>query len=313
MTLFYLFLGIAGLWLASEIAISGALDIAERFRVSRAFIGLTVLAIGTDVPELFVVVTAAVNRLRGVETSGLIIGQTIGSSFGQAGLMLGITGLFAALTITRRKLARDGAMLVIGAVLLFMLGYDGALTRIDGLLLLIVYLVYFATLFREEKIREKIRLRPKTDLLRATLSLVGGLTLLGFSADMTVTHALTLSQQWGVAQSVVGALIIGLGTSLPEFATSVAAVRLGQGEMAVGNLIGSTIFDIIFTLGAAAAVSGLVMSASLLYMDVVMLIILTLLVVAVLWSRLLLSRREAAFLIIAYIIFVGAKLGETVT
>ncbi len=312
MSLFFLILGIAGLWIASEIAISGALNIAEYYKVSRGFIGLTVLAIGTDVPELFVSITAAIDRMAGTETSGFVIGQTIGTCFGQAALMLGLAGLFVTLTITRSKLLRDGLMMVLAAVLLFLMGYDGNISHVDGILLIIVYVIYFASLFREEKVREKLSIRPKKNLLRSVLYLVGGLVLLGFAADVTVTNALALSVQWGIAQSVVGALIVGLGTSLPEFATSMAALKKGQGELAVGNLIGSTTFDMLVALGGAAAVSGLVVSKNLLYIDFVMLIVLTLLVFFVLWSRLRLSRREAAFLIIAYIIYAGAKLGGTV-
>ncbi|MEA3249287.1 MAG: sodium:calcium antiporter [Patescibacteria group bacterium] len=312
MTILFLILGIAGLWIASEIAISGALDIADHFRISRGFIGLTVLAIGTDVPELFVNVTAAISRTRGVETSGFILGQIVGTCFGQVALMLGLVGLFATLTITRRKLLRDGLMLVTAAVLLFLLGHDGEISRMDGALLIVVYLVYFVSLIREEKIREKLHFKSKRNMLKAGVSLVGGLVLLGFAADITVENALALSVQWGIAQSVVGALIVGLGTSLPELATSLAALKKGHSELALGNLIGSTTFDMLVALGAAGLVSGLLVTSSILYFDLVMLILLTLLVFFVFWSRLRLSRREAAFLLIAYIIFAGAKLGGTV-
>jgi cation:H+ antiporter len=312
MTLFLLILGIAGLWIASEIAISGALDIAEHYRVSRGFVGLTVLAIGTDVPELFVSMKAAIERLGGTETSGFILGQTVGTCFGQAALMMGLAGLVATLAMKRKNLLRDGLVLIAAAVLLFLLGYDGEISRVDGGLLLIVYLIYFVSLIREEKVREKLHLPVKVNLPMSVLYMIGGLVLLGFAADMTVENALHLSVQWGIAQSVVGALIVGIGTSLPEFATSMAALKKGQGELAVGNLIGSTTFDILVALGGAAVVSGLVVSRNLLYFDFIMLILLTLLVFFVLWSRSRLSRREAAFLLIAYIIFAGAKLGGTV-
>lgn len=312
MTLLFLILGIAGLWIASEIAINGALDIADHYKVSRGFIGLTVIAIGTGVPELFVSVTAAVNRVAGTETSGFVFGQIIGSCFGNVALLLGLAGLFVTLTMTRGKLLRDGLMMVAAAVLLFLLGYDGVISRMDGLLLIIIYVVYFVSLIREEKMREKLRLQPKRNLMKAMLFTVGGFILLGFAADITVRNALILSVQWGIAQSVVGALIVGLGTSLPEFVTSLAALKKGQGELAVGNLIGSTTFDMLLALGSAAAISGLLVSKNILYIDLVMLVVLALLVFAVLWSRLRLSRREAAFLIIAYIIYVGAKLGGTV-
>lgn len=313
MIFLYLIGGIAGLWLASNLAISGAVSIANHYRISRAFIGLTILAIGTDVPELFVAVTAALNRLRGIETSGFIVGQTIGTCFGQAGLMMGLAGLIAVLHMNRKRLLRDGVMLMLSSVLIFMLALDGELSRTDGLVMLFLYVIYFLMLFREEKTRERVLFRPKVNLFRSVLLVIGGLTLLGFSADMTVESALELSRQWGIAQSVVGALIVGIGASLPEFATSVAAIRKGQGDMAVGNLIGSTTFDMLVALGGAAVVAGVAVSRNLLYIDMVMLMILTGLVFFALWSRKRLSRREAAILLIAYIIYVGAKLGGTVS
>jgi len=273
---------------------------------------LTILAIGTDVPEVFVTLTAAFDRVAGTETSSFIVGQTVGTSFGQAALMMGLAGLIAVLHINRERLLRDGLMLVFAAVLLFGLSLDGEISRGNGLLMLFAYVMYFLMLAREEKIREKISIRPKINLLKSVFSLVGGLVLLGFAADMTVENALHLSVKWGVGQSVIGALIVGLGTSLPEFATSVAAIRKKQGELAVGNLIGSTTFDILVALGGAAAVSGILVSSHLIYIDMVMLMVLTAFVFFVLWSRKRLSRREAALLLIAYIIYAGAKLGGTV-
>ena len=155
MTVFYLVIGLTGLWLASEITIRGALDISDRFKISRGFVGLTILAVGTDVPELFVSIVGAINRLRGVETSGLIIGQIVGSSFSQIGLMMGMAGLFGAFILTKREIIRDGMTLMVSAVLLVLLGMDGEFSRVDGALLLIFYLFYFLTLLRDEKVKEK--------------------------------------------------------------------------------------------------------------------------------------------------------------
>jgi len=308
MDIFFLLIGMAGLWLASEVAISGALDIADHYRVSRTFVGLTVLAIGTDVPELFVNVSAAIGQVRGVPASDFIVGQTMGTSIAQICLMLGLAGLVATMSITRRKLVRDGGMLLAAALLVFLLGFDGDLSRADGLLMVIVYLVYFGSLIREEKVRERVRLRQKKNLFRAGMALVGGLALLAYSAEMTVDHALLISSHWGIAQSVVGALIVGLGTSLPELATSAMALRMGQQDLALGNLVGSTIFDVLMTLGLAATVTLLTISPELLYLDVLAAVGVSAILMVLVWKRLKVGRTEGLVLIGVYLAYFTLKL-----
>ena len=127
--LILLILGLIGLVFGAKLVIKGALNLAEHFKISKLFIGLTILAVGTDLPELFTVITGAVMRLKGIETSGLIVGETIGSCFGQIALTLGILGLFGTLFLRKRELIRDGLMMVGSVVLFFLAGIDGVITR----------------------------------------------------------------------------------------------------------------------------------------------------------------------------------------
>lgn len=267
MEVLFLIVGLGMLWLGSELTIRGALDIAERHKISQLFIGLTILAFGTDLPELFIDVTAALQRLQGIETSDLIVGETIGTTIGQIALALGVASLFGTILITKRELIRDGLTMLGAIVLMFVVSLDGNISSIDGLIFVIVYLLYFVSLFREEKLYEKIKRAPELHLFWAIISVIAGFIMLIIGSNLTVENALLVSERWGIAQQMVGILIVGLGTSLPELATSITAVRRGAGTMAAGNLIGSNIFDILFTIGSSALIAGYSVSSELLWID----------------------------------------------
>lgn len=268
MEFLFLVLGLAGLWLGSELTIRGALDIAERHKISQLFIGLTILALGTDLPELFINIGASIQRLQGTETSGLIIGETIGTSMGQFGFVLGVATFFGTIVMTKREFVRDGMTMLGAILLLFIVGQDGELSRIDGAIFIVIYVLYFISLFREEKLFNKLQRAPQLHLFWAIVSLLGGFVLLIAGSQMTIDNALLVSERFGIAQHVVGILIVGLGTSLPELATAITAVRKGAGTMAAGNLIGSNIFDILVTLGIGSMISGFAVDRHLLYFDV---------------------------------------------
>lgn len=306
--LLYLILGLLGLVLGTELIIRGSLNIAEHFKISRLFIGLTILAIGTDLPELFVVVTGVIHKLGGVETSGLIIGNSLGSCFGQIGLTLGILGLFGYLALTKWELRRDGLMMLGSVVLLFLVAFDGTITRLEGAIFLIVYVFYFFTLFREEKVREKVARAPKMYAWWAIISLIAGFTILAYCSRVVVNNAVFLAEAWGVAQSLVGILIVGLGTSLPELAVTFGALRRHAVRLGVGNLIGSNIFDILIPLGLGSGIAGLNVSRSLLRFDIPFLFGLSAIVLLFFRRKMGLQRGEAIALIVIYAVYVALKI-----
>lgn len=273
--------GLAGLWIGSRLFVSAALNIAERFGLSPLFVGLTVLAIGTDLPELFVTVAASLDNLRGGEASGLILGNAVGSCFGQIGPVLGVTGLAGALTITRRELTRDGVWYLAGIAFLALACWDGAVGRSEGTTLLLVYALYLASLYRgEEPFSRESPSRAGFKPLWVLSSLVGGGAILACAADVTLQGALEVSRGLGISQVVTGILFVGLGTSLPELATAVTAVRKGSGPMAAGNLLGSNLFDVFVLAGLGATVSPLRVSPGEVLGDLAALFVLSLSVVA---------------------------------
>jgi len=306
--LILLILGLLGLLLGTELIIKGALNIAEHYKISHLFMGLTILAIGTDLPELIIAIIGSIDRLLGIETSGLVVGDALGSCFGQIGLTLGIIGLFGILTLTKRELVRDGLMMVGSVVLLFLAGYDGKLTRFEGIMFILIYLFYFMSLRREERVHEKIKRSPTMHLLWDSVSLIGGFAILIYSSTIVVENAIELAQSWDIAQSLVGILIVGLGTSLPELAVSLGAIRKGAFRLSVGNLIGSNIFDILFTLGIGSAIAGFNVSKNLLRFDIPFLFALSVLVLLFFKRKMKIERKEAIFLVLIYVVYVGLKI-----
>lgn len=303
-----LVLGLTGLWIGAELTINGALAVARHFKLSQVFMGLTVVALGTDLPELFVDITAAIQRLNGIETSDIIIGETVGTTLSQTSLMLGIAALIGAVVITKRVLVRDGFVMLASVVLLFIMGLDGMLSRLDGCILVFIYLIYFAQLYREEKVIEKVKRAPSLNVAWAGLSLVGGVVILLFTADLTLDSALELSELLGVSETLVGLFMVGLGTSLPELATSVTAVRKKASKLAAAGLIGSNIYDMLFTLGIGTAISGFSMNPEFMRFDIPVLFIIFGVVLWLFRSKLRIEKREGMFLIGLYVGFLVLRL-----
>jgi len=308
LTTFFLILGLIGLIIGAHLIIKGSLNIANHYKISQLFIGLTILAIGTDLPELFVIITGAVKKLGGVETSGLIVGQTIGSCMGQIALTLGIMGLISFLTVTKRELLRDGLFMIGSVLLLFFISFNGNISRVEGIIFLIIYIFYFFNLQREEKVFAKIKKAPRIRLGWSILSITAGLFLLIYSSDLVVENAVKLAEILNVSQSLVGVLIIGLGTSLPELALTISATVKKAYGLSVGNLIGSNIFDILFALGIGSTISGFSVNPELLRFDIPILFITSIIVVLLFRSGFRIKKTEAVLLLAVYVVYVGLKL-----
>lgn len=300
--------GLIGLWIGTELVIKGSINISRHFKISPMFIGLTILAFGTDLPELVITITASIQRYYGTETSGIVIGDAIGSCFGQIGLTLGIVSLVGYLTLTKRGLFRDGFLMLGSIVILFLLGYDGTLTRLEGLLLIVVYLLYIFIIQGDEKIHEKVLKAPSMDLGWDALSLAAGLFVVIYSSHVVVGNSIMLANLLGIKQSLIGALIIGLGTSLPELVISLGALYKKETSLSVGNLIGSNIFDILMVLGVGSLISPLVFTTNMILFDIPFLFLISTMALLFFIIKRGIQKKESIALIVAYIVYALLKL-----
>ncbi len=301
-----LLLGLGAIIWGTQIVVENAIAVARHHRVSDFFIGVVVLAVGSDLPELVISVDAAFRQLAGSDTAGLIVGNAIGSCFGQLGLVLGIGGLLGRLSLPHDQLIRHGTILLISISLLTVTGFDGEVGRLEGAALVIAFCAYFYFVLHEEGLVTGVRgleadeERAGGGVFRNWLRLLLGIIAVVFSAELIVRMAMELAVHWGVAQSVIGITIVGVGTSLPEVVISIGAVLRGRLGLSVGNLLGSNILDTLLPIGLAALVVPLEFSRSILAFHIPVLAGLTLLGLVFLWTRGGIRRSQAAIMLAAY-------------
>ena len=300
----YLILWLAGLWVGAELIINAVLNISEHFKISHIFIGLTVLTLGTNLPELSIDITWAFYRLADTETSWLTLGNAIWSCFGQIGLTLWIIAFISTIYITKKEFYRDWLVMLGSVVLLFLFSIDSEITRTDGLILIMSYSIYLFYLFRDEKLHEKVARAPSVFVYWSTISLLWGFVVLIYCANLTIDNAIIISEKFKIDQSYIG-LLTWLGTSLPELAVSIFAVRNKASSMAIGNLIGSNIFNTLFTLGVSSSIATLIINENFIKFDLPALFVLLIIVLVFFKKKMKLGKKEASILIgicIAYFI-----------
>lgn len=295
-----LVLGLIALWQGTDFALEGALRISARFGVSRGFVGLTVLAIGTGLPELVVGVVGGMEQLAGHEASGVVIGNMTGSVIAQGALVLGVSGLFTYLRLAPRMIKRDGTILLLAIALFALVGSDGQIVRAEGIMLMIGYGIYLTALLQAERTGGS---DPKPTDGRAIvdfLSVSLGLATVVVAAHVVVTNAISIAEAWNVNQMVIGIFLVGAGTSLPELALSVRAAAKGQSSISVGNIIGSNTFDLMVPVGASAALYPLTVNRNVLLIDVPVMAIVTITALIFFMRKKGLQRREAIALLAIY-------------
>lgn len=263
----------------AEMLVRGAGRIAIAAGITPLVIGLTVVAFGTSAPELAVTVAAAA---RG--TADLAVGNVVGSNIMNILLILGISAVVTPLVVRRRVIHFDVPVLIAVSVVVILLALNGRVTRIEGFLLVAAGIGYTAFLIQTSRVSEpkgpasrwRVRGRRRRLALDVVLSLVGlGMLVLG--SHWLVDAARDIAVLLGISELAIGLTVVSIGTSLPELATSVVAGLRGQRDMAVGNIIGSNLMNLLVVLGAAAAVSpaGLAVTRAAIEFDLPIMLVVT--------------------------------------
>ena len=308
MDIVLLVIGLAGLWLGTEVTIHGAVSIAKRYGVSEFIIGLVVLSIGSDLPELSIAIDAGLKNLAGGNYSDIVVGSALGSSLGQIGFVLGFVGLLSVLTLPRGVIYRHGSTLLGSLMLVALFGYDGTVTFTEGAALLLVYAIYLVALLNEVSVSADIEQNGQMPLWRSLLYLTVGLAIVIVSAELTVSSVVDVARTLGLSESLVAVILIGLGSSLPELTISVAAVSKGHHRLSVGNLIGSNVFDTLVPIGAAAVIAPLGFDEGMLRFELPYLIFVTAAVIFFFLYKRGIQRWEAAVILALYCAYVLIKL-----
>jgi len=303
-----LIIGLAGLWFGTEITIHGAVSIAKRYGVSEFIVGVVILSIGSDLPELAIAVDAGLKNLAGGNYSDVVVGSALGSSLGQIAFVLGFVGLLSYLTLPRGVVYRHGSTLLGSLVLVALFGYDGEVTKTEGFALLLVYAIYLVALLNEVNGSTGTEQTGDLPLWRSLLYLAVGLIIVVGSAELTVSSAVGVARMLGLSDAVVAIILIGLGSSLPELTISISAVMKGHTRMSVGNLIGSNVFDSLVPIGAAAVIAPLGFDRGMLRFEMPYLIFVTAVVLFFFLRKRGIQRWEAAVVLALYCVYVFVKL-----
>lgn len=254
-------LGVVLLIIGANTLVRGASAIALGLGISPLVVGLTVVAFGTSAPELAVSVQSALSGPRGGD---IALGNVVGSNIANILLILGLSALLAPLMIKSQLIRVDVPIMIGASLLVILLGFDGRIAPVEGLVLFIGILAYTGFSIAQSR-REQRQLqaaeagvpiiRTWFDWLRDIVLVVGGLTMLVFGADWIVNGAVMAARVLGVNELLIGLTIVAVGTSLPEIATSIAAAVRGERDLAVGNAVGSNIFNLLCVLGLTALVA----------------------------------------------------------
>lgn len=278
MTLAYLIGGFVLLVAGAEALVRGAVKLAARFGISPLIIGLTVVAFGTSAPETAVSVQAALNG-----NGDIAVGNVIGSNIANILLILGLSAMVSPLVVSRQLVRLDVPVMIGAGVLTFALAWNGTISRLEGsilLALLAIYTIFLVMASKRENAHAKVDeftaeyaadeavAKPPGWVVQLALVLLGlGLLVLG--SNLLIEGAVALARALGLSELVIGLTVIAVGTSLPELATSLLAVYRGERDIAVGNVVGSCIFNLLLVLGAGSLVAsnGLSISPNALAFD----------------------------------------------
>ena len=303
----YLMLGLIGIWISAGIAVINLQKIAKAINMTEAFIGLTVLSIATSLPEIFTHLVVSMDVLKGIDTSNIAIGTNIGSNIIQITFIMGLIGLMVLVKSHKKILNIDSIVMLSGIILLFVMCLDGKISRTEGFILTFIYIGYLIYLTKGEKIFRNHH-KSKDNILKHSILTCIGLALLLYSAKVVVTNADTLAALWGVRDSFIGSIIIGLITALPELTVAIRAILKGSTGMSLGTLIGSNITSPLFALGIGAMVSGYTVDKVITFFDIPFWFFVSLLLIFFFKKKMKLGKPEAVTLILFYLSYLFMKI-----
>jgi len=325
MTFVALVVGLVALVLGAEWLVRGSSSLASRLGIAPIIVGLTVVAFGTSAPEMAVSVQGALSG-----NADVALGNVVGSNSFNILFILGVSAVVSGLSIEQRLLRFDIPLLIVVSVISYVLSLNGLVGRVEGVVLFIGILAYTAWLIRGARTEQSETVKAEYEaevksVERSTLQasmlfqiglVIAGLGLLIIGSRLLVSSATEIAEALGVSDLVIGLTVVAAGTSLPELATSVLAAIRGQRDIAVGNVVGSNIFNLLAVLGASAAVSdaGILVNDEALRLDFPVMIVATIVLVPICWNGFMIKRWEGAVLIafyIAYVVYLIMSAGDS--
>lgn len=290
----------------ADFFVEGSSSVAKRLRIPSIIIGMTIVAMGTSLPECAVSVTASMSG-----NNALAVSNAVGSNIFNLMVVCGACALFAPLAVDVGTLKKEFPFSVICAGLLLFLGYFGMiLGRVDGILLIVIFAAYLAYMVltavkarradaQEDKEEDAYKILP---IWKCMIFILGGALGIKFGGDFVVDGATVIATGFGLSQNLIGLTIVALGTSLPELVTSIVAAKKNEVDMAVGNVIGSNIFNILLVLGVAGAISPISFIMENI-IDIILLMGMSVVVWFMAWTNKKIVRSEGVVMLIMYAVY----------
>lgn len=289
----------------ADLFVDGSSSIAKKFRIPSIIIGLTVVAMGTSLPETAVSVTASISG-----NNALAVSNAVGSNIFNLMVVIGFCALFTPIAVKRDSLVKDFPISIVCAALLLVLGLIGMeLGHIDGIIFLLLFIGFIVLMVQSAlKSRKADTLKGKAEdddeiklmpVWKSIIFIIIGGAGIAFGGDMVVEGASKIAEALGMSQTLVGLTIVSIGTSLPELVTSIVAARKKEVDMALGNAIGSNIFNILMVLGLAGAISPIAFITENI-IDICILIAFSLIVWLISWTRKKITRPEGLLMLLLY-------------
>lgn len=309
---FVLIIGFVLLVKGADFFVEGASSVAKMLKVPSLIIGMTIVAMGTSLPETSVSIAASMNN-----QNTLAVSNVVGSNIFNLMVVLGVCAVIAELKVSKDVLKRDYPFSVLCAILLLVAGVIGmTLGRMDGIIFLVIFAVFIFYLIKsaldvrkrgeisekEREMNEEMEEMKDLPVWKCILYIVGGAIAIKYGGDWVVDSASVIATSFGISATLVGLTICSVGTSLPELVTSIVAARKNELDMAVGNVVGSNVFNILMVLGIAATVSPIAFLTENI-IDIVVLLVFSLITWVLCVTQKKLSKKEGILMLVLYTIY----------
>ena len=303
------FVGVIMILLLAEIIIKNAIELAKHYGLSGSFIGLTVLSIGTSIPEIMTHIIGSFHILKDPTTintfSSLLIGTNIGSDIFQQNFVLPVIGIVGTIVVIRKNLVTQMGALIAAALLVWIFSLGGTISRIEGLLLLLAYISYLIYI-KKKKISESFKATNHLNNVKIIWSfslVLTGFIIMTFIANLVLDSSIILVESLPISASFFGVILLGVASALPELTTSLIAICKGQKDISAGILIGSNITNPLFGIGIGALISTYTIPNVVIFFDLPIKILTAILITYFLWRSEDLNKKESLILIGLFVIY----------
>ena len=306
MDIICLLLGFIIIIKGSDMLVDGSVNLAKFLKIPTLVIGLTIVAIATGVPEIAISISSS---LKG--SNGLLLGNLLGSNIFNILFILGLIAIIKPLYIKKEIILKNYAFALLSCLVLFIISYDiyfgdslvNLITRTEGILLLCFAGIFLYSTVLEATLDKNIMVEKGKFSFKDILYIIVGIALIGLSAEVIVNSAVNISKWLGIGEDLIGLTIIAVGTNLPELVTSIVAVRKGEVDIAIGNLVGTNIYNIFLILGLAATINPITISSNA-FIDIIVLAITSFIVYIFIQHKKDINRKEGIIMILLYIIYI---------